>query len=493
MMRLLTLCLVLALGGCGWLGKQEWIRDRSHDYRKAKIEPELRVPPGLDSGTLQDIYVIPPTNQSLAVAEGEFEVPRPTPLVSRESEEMVRIQRLGDEEWMLANVAPGQLWPQLRAYLSTRGMQVARVDARAGIIETTWFQGPEADMNERYRFRIEQGVQRNTAELHVLQMYQVGDAANWPETSSDSERSGDMLLSVAQYIASATEEAPVSMMAQQAMGEGGKVNLLEDPDGTTWVQLKLPYYRAWASVDRALRESSFEVRDLDRSSGVFYVRFIPPEEEDGWFSWMFGSDKEAEAVGDQDFLITLSERGETDVRNSCCLCSRAISTDGGVRTRTPDTLMRFGSLGSGSRGNATLVEAGGTRLLVDCGFSVRETERRLARLGLEAGDLDAVLVTHEHSDHCAGVAALSRKYRLPVYLTRGTEASGRCDGAWHPEYFHSDACFDRCAPRRPRALSVRARQRRAAAGHTHRPGQRHHGSHRALRGLPRAAAGVQSR
>ena len=104
--------------------------------------------------------------------------------------------------------------------------------------------------------------------------------------------------------------------------------------------------------------------------------------------------------------------------------------------------MRFGSLGSGSRGNATLVEAGNTRLLVDCGFSVRETERRLARLGVAPEALDAVLVTHEHSDHCSGVAALSRKYRVPVYLTRGTEASGRCDGAWHVEYFHSEACFD---------------------------------------------------
>lgn len=98
--------------------------------------------------------------------------------------------------------------------------------------------------------------------------------------------------------------------------------------------------------------------------------------------------------------------------------------------------MRFASLGSGSRGNATLVEAGTTRVLVDCGFSVRETERRLARLGTAAGDLAALLVTHEHGDHIRGVPALARKYRLPVWLTRGT---------WHvlrdrdlPEVHHCD-------------------------------------------------------
>lgn len=82
--------------------------------------------------------------------------------------------------------------------------------------------------------------------------------------------------------------------------------------------------------------------------------------------------------------------------------------------------MRFASLGSGSRGNATLVEVGTTRVLVDCGFSVRETERRLANLGLAAVDVTAILVTHEHSDHISGVAALSRKCGIPVWATLGT-------------------------------------------------------------------------
>jgi len=104
--------------------------------------------------------------------------------------------------------------------------------------------------------------------------------------------------------------------------------------------------------------------------------------------------------------------------------------------------VRFASLGSGSRGNATLVESGSTLLLVDCGFSLRATEARLDRLGVSGQDIDAVLVTHEHTDHCSGVAKLSRKYEIPVYLTRGTWASGRCGDPWAVEYFHSDAPFE---------------------------------------------------
>lgn len=82
--------------------------------------------------------------------------------------------------------------------------------------------------------------------------------------------------------------------------------------------------------------------------------------------------------------------------------------------------MRFLALGSGSRGNATLVEAGGTRVLLDCGFAAREIERRLAGVGLAAVDLRAVLLTHEHSDHVRGVVRLAQRHGLEVWTTPGT-------------------------------------------------------------------------
>lgn len=85
--------------------------------------------------------------------------------------------------------------------------------------------------------------------------------------------------------------------------------------------------------------------------------------------------------------------------------------------------MRFASLGSGSRGNATLVSKGNTYLLVDCGFSAREIEKRLQKFALTASQLTAILVTHEHGDHIKGVRVLAKKYRLPVWATIGTAAS----------------------------------------------------------------------
>lgn len=82
--------------------------------------------------------------------------------------------------------------------------------------------------------------------------------------------------------------------------------------------------------------------------------------------------------------------------------------------------MRFASLGSGSAGNALLVEQGSTRLLLDCGFGLRESVMRLQRLGVGAEQLSGILVTHEHDDHAGGVFKLAAKFRIPVWLTHGT-------------------------------------------------------------------------
>lgn len=82
--------------------------------------------------------------------------------------------------------------------------------------------------------------------------------------------------------------------------------------------------------------------------------------------------------------------------------------------------LRLAYLGSGSRGNCAVVEAGETRVMVDCGFSVAETRTRLGRLGLALDDVHAVLVTHEHSDHISGVARVARAGGMPVHMTAGT-------------------------------------------------------------------------
>jgi phosphoribosyl 1,2-cyclic phosphodiesterase len=91
-------------------------------------------------------------------------------------------------------------------------------------------------------------------------------------------------------------------------------------------------------------------------------------------------------------------------------------------------LLRFASLASGSKGNCLVAEVGGTRLLVDCGLNLRDTERRLAKLNLMPSEIDGILLTHEHGDHASGAFDFAAAHGITVYLTHGTLGALRAEG-----------------------------------------------------------------
>jgi outer membrane protein assembly factor BamC len=312
--RVFTASSVLVLlSACGSLfGDEGFFRDKADDYKKAPETARLKVPEGMSEEALLDIYAVPPVQDSVVMA-GKFEVPRPSPLVAGASDEIVRIQKLGDDSWALINMAPGQLWPQVRSFLGAAGIQAARMDARAGVIETTWLALEDQSMDARFQFRIEQGVQRGNSELHVLQMNQAGDVNNWPSSSDNPTLENEMLQGIAQFIANSADTAPVSMIADQGISASGKISLQESASGRTFIRLGLPYDRAWASLARALEASTFEITDRNRSKGEYYVTFRGPddEEDDGWFDWMFGDDDHP--LAGREFLVKAEAESESSV------------------------------------------------------------------------------------------------------------------------------------------------------------------------------------
>ena len=149
-------------------------------------------------------------------------------------------------------------------------------------------------------------MQRGTSELHVLQMSQTGGDSAWPAKSDDPAQAAEMLRAVSQYLADSADSAPVSMIAEQGISAGGKIAMLEAPDGSNYLQLDLPFDRAWASLGRALEEASFDITDKDRSAGTYYVLFTgeAEAEELGWWGSLWNSDDDRPMVGEV-FVVTV--------------------------------------------------------------------------------------------------------------------------------------------------------------------------------------------
>jgi outer membrane protein assembly factor BamC len=315
-----VLIAVVGLSGCSLLpdaGKiipWEVDSELSGDYETAIETDAIAVPDDLDSDAIQQTYPIPEVAVNLAIPV-TGKAPRPAPLTTGSQLDAVRLQRLGESSWAVVNVAPGQLWPQVRAFLVSSGIDVASVDASSGLIDTAFVMLENKSLESRFRFRVDSGVQRNTSELHILQQNVAKDLdlTSWPENSDDAELEQTMLRNIAQFIANSAESAPVSMMAEQAMTGAGRISMEESSSGAR-LRLDLPFNRAWAATEKGFTEAGFRLDDKNRSAGLFYVTYLGPEgeEDGGWFSWLGGSDNDDPLIG-QEFQVQLTVEDTSQV------------------------------------------------------------------------------------------------------------------------------------------------------------------------------------
>ena len=323
MSKLKTLVLLIAavdLSGCSLLPDTRKVipweaeSELSGDYENAIEADAITVPDDLDSGSIQQAYPIPEVAVNLTIPV-TGKAPRPAPLTAGSQLDAVRLQRLGESSWAVVNVAPGQLWPQVRAFLVRSGIDVTSVDASGGIIDTAFVMLENKSLESRFRFRVDSGVQRNTSELHILQQNVAQDLVltSWPQTSDDTELEQTMLRNIAQFIANSAESAPVSMMAEQAMTGAGRIAMEESTSGAR-LRLDLPFNRAWAATEKGFTDAGFRLDDKNRSAGLFYVTYLGPEgeEDGGWFSWLGGSDSDDPLIG-QEFQVQLNTEDTSQV------------------------------------------------------------------------------------------------------------------------------------------------------------------------------------
>jgi outer membrane protein assembly factor BamC len=298
-----TLCasiisLSVFLSGCGFFfGDEGVFRNRENDYLKADNIAPIVLPEGAKKDAIGELYPVPPISAAdfgYDANATDYEVPRPMPLSANMLQDNVKIQRVGENAWVLVNAAPGELWPRVRNFLNANGLSVSRSDLKQGIIETDWLQF-KTDLNshDRYRLQIDQGVQPETSEIHITHMNITGSAkptqiADWPAKSMSAEREKWLLDELAATLASDIAEVGTSMLAQGIGGaSAAKANLgmLKNEPVMT---IKLDQARTMATVSYATKRDGFQLFESDSNLGLFYVYYKNPEEaKPGWFRRFF--------------------------------------------------------------------------------------------------------------------------------------------------------------------------------------------------------------
>ncbi|MGK0442433.1 MAG: outer membrane protein assembly factor BamC [Pseudohongiellaceae bacterium] len=325
---ILVVSLGLNLSACGWLtGDDGYFRDRSNDYRKSQELEYLKIPTGINVSIIDDSYAIPEISDR-ADLTSEFVVPRPEALGEDVNREAVRISRLGDEQWVLVNIPPGQVWPRLRSFFNLGRVGLLRADAIRGVLETAWIQPVDSSLpKERYQLRIEQGVQRGSSEVRVTHM-DIAAGLDWPESSSSTERENKLVQQLAQFLADSSINSSVSMLAEQAINASGRVTIEQQANREPHIVLQLPYYRAWASLGLAIGKAGYITDDLDATQQVYYVHYVHDEEEDeAWFSGWFSDNTDTIQEGDA-YFVRMIKRDEQQVEITIELQSGEVMAEG---------------------------------------------------------------------------------------------------------------------------------------------------------------------
>lgn len=269
--------MTLSLSGCGFFfGDDGIFRNRANDYLKADNIPPLVLPPGKHSEAMGELYPIPAVTGSdfgYDALERGYEVPRPMPISANLEQENVKIQRVGGESWILLNVAPGEVWPRIRNFLNVNDLTVSRADIGKGIIETNWIQfKTDLSTYDRYRLQIDQGVQPETSEVHIIHMsVPVAEVSkpspDWPTKSMNAEREKWLLDELAATLASDVSSGATSLLAQN-IGGSVKANL-GMIGGEPVMTIKLDRQRTMATLSYAAKKDGFTTFESDSAAGLF--------------------------------------------------------------------------------------------------------------------------------------------------------------------------------------------------------------------------------
>lgn len=300
------LCLCCALlAGCG---TTSFFESKKVDYKSAGKMPPLEIPPDLSVPGRDERYAVPDIEArgtaTLSSYSGERggKVRAPTSQDLLPDVEKMRIERSGNERWLVVQATPEQIWPLVKQFWQETGLNVAIERPEAGVMETDWaenrakvpqdvvrntigqifdsaYSTPERD---KFRTRIERGTAAGTTEIYISHrgMYEIyitegRDQTRWQPRAPDPDLEAEMLRRLMVRLGAVDSKAN-TLIAENAQPPRAQIKAAE---GSNVLTLQEPFDRAWRRVGLALDRVGFTVEDRDRSQGIYFVRYVDPDSD----------------------------------------------------------------------------------------------------------------------------------------------------------------------------------------------------------------------
>jgi len=302
------LCLLAGIGlaACGALPRIE-IQSQKVDYKSAGKLPPLDVPPDLMRPSGSDRFVVPDVNPGGTATYSEYSRERSGPQRASTSavlptQEDARVERAGNQRWLVVKGSPQQIWPVVKDFWQESGFIVNLEIPEAGVMETDWaenrarvpdgairgFLGRLLDSvystaeRDKFRTRLERGSEPGSTEIYVshrgmeeVYISEGKDQTRWQPRPPDPSLEAEMLrrmmvrFGVQEVRAKAQIATPATSEARATLSQGS--------DGGRTLAVHEQFDRAWRRVGLALDRVGFTVEDRDRSKGLYFVRYIDPQ------------------------------------------------------------------------------------------------------------------------------------------------------------------------------------------------------------------------
>ena len=293
------------LAGCS--GMPDIMQGEKIKYKGAGKLPPLEIPPDLTSPSRDDRYAVPDVNTQGTATLSIYNAERGGAVRAGATEILpdvakVRIERAGNQRWLVVPEAPEKVWPVVKEFWQGLGFLVKIELPEAGVMETDWaenrakiaddpirnFLGKMLDQiystgeRDKFRTRLERGTEPGTTEIYIshrgmVEVYKTAaqESTAWQPRASDSELEAEFLRRLMVRFGVEDTRAKAQLASDDAKTERAK--LVRTGSGAGSLEMAESFDRAWRRVGLALDRVGFTVEDRDRSKGYYFVRYVDPQ------------------------------------------------------------------------------------------------------------------------------------------------------------------------------------------------------------------------